>query len=158
METLASFHTAYQMQEAVRPILSRAQNPFGVYTQGEEQRSNWFGTPEAGAEGETPGNTMAILDPAKAVAQAYRFQPVPPYQRFVLGQLNWLLGNNPLDAMLIDLPREGETDGYGTVSNGIAGRAPGDDRPVRVNTAPSLTNNARLIEVLANYKRVRLAM
>lgn len=124
-------------------ILALAQNPFGVYTFGPKERPNFFGTPAEG-EGWHVGTSSHLLEAAALVALAQQFAPDPRYLVFIYDQFNWTLGNNPYDTSLMEgygstfpptyhnrITFAGVPRGAipGSVVNGIASRAPGDDRP-----------------------------
>src|SRR5690606_10224018 len=135
----------------------RAANPFGIAAApGGPGQLDCFGT-TADAVADR-GNSDKVLDAAIVVAAAYRFQPKPEYQRFIMDQFNWILGNNPEARNL--LPGVGKTAPGavlpGSVLPGFTGRAPGDDRPQLDDAPPRLEDTLRWIQALAHYKRVRL--
>ncbi len=138
-----SFHLALTLRERVQALLARADNPFGVYAPEHDGHTVFFGPPDAGGA-QQEGNTRQILEAALLVARAYRYNPIPEYKKFVLNQLNWVLGNNPAGVSLMEgagrkfLPTYyhryaagGLARGAvpGAVANGFTGRGPGDDRP-----------------------------
>jgi len=123
--------------------LRLANNPFGVYTHGPEEKPNFFGTP-SDRGGWHVGNSSYVLQAANTVALACQYKPDPRYLAFVYDQFNWILGNNPYDISLMEGVGSAFPPSYhhrytfsgvprgavpGSVVNGITWRAPGDDRP-----------------------------
>jgi hypothetical protein len=155
----ASFDLALMLADTADDLLRRAANPFGIAAApGGPGQLDFFGTTaDAVAD---HGNSGRVLDAAIAVAAAYRFQPKPEYQRFIMDQFNWILGNNPEAQNL--LPGVGKTAPGavlpGSVLPGYTGRAPGDDRPQLDDSPPRLEHTLRWIQALAHYKRVRLGV
>ncbi len=172
-----SFDLALILRERAQALLARADNPFGVYAPEQDGHTVFFGPPEAGGAPHE-GNTRQILEAALLVAQAYRYSPIPEYKKFVINQLNWILGNNPAGVSLMEgagrkfLPTYyhryaagGLARGAvpGAVANGFTGRGPGDDRPYvdlsgadRPDAATNgidLHNTLLYIETLCHLKR-----
>lgn len=175
-----SFYLAMKLKERAETLRAQADNPFGVYAPGAPKAPNFFAAPPLGSNEPLPqGNSMRLLDAALKMAQAYRYHPTPENEIFILDQINWLCGANPLGICLIEglgtrhLPAYARTlPGLprgalpGAIAAGITCPAAGEDAPwldlattttpePRSNACPLLLNG-RLIEVLANYKRLRL--
>lgn len=161
-------------------LLASADNPFGIPAHSTEGVMNYFETPPAGATTAMVGNSRFLLESARTVGGAYRFTTKPEYQGFIVDQLNWLLGNNPLGISMIEglgtqnLPSYALGEGKGNqrapggaVARGTRAMGPGLDAPtldLSGSATPEAGSNGvragdtvRLIEVIAKLKRIRFA-
>lgn len=163
--------------EAADRLLSLADNPFGVVTNGPAENPNFFGTP-ADQGGWHVGTSSMLLEAATTAAKAWRYTGDPRYLAFVYDQFNWTLGNNPYDLCLMEGVGDKHAPSYhhrytfagvargavpGGVVNGITWRAPGDDRPsfdMRGLDVPAfesnevwLPHNTHYLNALANVMK-----
>jgi hypothetical protein len=168
-----SFTLAMDLAAAADALLLQASNPFGVCTLSQPGKPDFFGTTAEQSAGR--GNTHMILQAARLVAQAYRFNPKEEYLQFVQDQFNWILGNNPAGLCLIaGLGAQPLTafhgcpsarDCAGGIAAGFVGRGPGDDRPYLALTADadrsaitnsvSFDNATAWLQTIGFLKRVR---
>jgi len=179
--SMVSFSLGKRLSDETDALLKLADNPFGIATRKLDGQTNFFATPPPGSDAPLLGNTAAILEAATTAARAYRFNPKREYQTFIFDQLNWILGNNPAGICLIeglgaanlptyarayapDLPRGAMA---GTIANGFAPMAAGDDRPRLdlsgaampdpVTNACTVSNIVRYLEAVGNLKRIRVS-
>ncbi|VAX16629.1 hypothetical protein MNBD_IGNAVI01-2028 [hydrothermal vent metagenome] len=82
-------------------MLEWSDNPFGFYTYGPKENSNFFGTP-ADHPKFAIGTDHYILDAVEKMGLAYLYNPNPLYLEFIYNQLNWILGNNPYGISLME--------------------------------------------------------
>jgi len=174
-DAMTSFDTAVMFSQKAEALLGQADNPFGVYTYGAAFFDDPRDNPQASA-----GHCAHILDAAALAAKAFRFHPTRELESFIYDQFNWILGNNPYGISLMEgvgvafLPTYHHRYAFaglergavpGAIANGIAGRAPGDDRPWLdlsgldvpnpATNGCALHTNALYLSALANLKRIR---
>ena len=153
------------------PLLTAADNPFGLVRSGELGGRGFF-TWSAGAGRPLLGNNARLFAAMHTVAQAYRYSAQKEYLVFVYDQLNWLFGNNPFGACLVTgicssdepAPIPADTREAGLVLHGIGPHDAGSDTPrfyadsrERLNEdtqGSSLQNNAQYLRALAFLKRI----
>jgi len=82
-------------------MLEWSDNPFGFYTYGPKENSNYFGTP-ADHPKFAIGTNHYVLDAVEKMGLAYLYNPNPLYLEFIYNQLNWILGNNPYGISLME--------------------------------------------------------
>ncbi len=82
-------------------MLEWSDNPFGFYTYGPKENSNYFGTP-ADHPKFAIGTNHYVLDAVEKMGLAYLYNPNPLYLEFIYNQLNWIFGNNPYGISLME--------------------------------------------------------
>ena len=82
-------------------MLEWSDNPFGFYTYGPKENSNFFGTPENHPKFAI-GTNHYVLDAVEKMGLAYVYNPNPLYLEFIYNQLNWIFGNNPYGISLME--------------------------------------------------------
>lgn len=170
-DTPVTPHLKEAFAKKADPLLTSADNPFGLVRSGELGGRGFFIWNE-GAGLPLLGNSPRLFAAVQTVSQAYRYSAQKEYLVFVYDQLNWVLGNNPFGACLITgmcggveppvLAAEKATAGL--VLHGIGPQAACSDLP-KFHKAPggevdentqgfSLQNNALYVRALAFLKRI----
>lgn len=170
-DTPITQHLKEAFAKQVDPLLTTADNPFGLIRYGELGGRGFF-TWNAEAKLPILGNNSRLFAAMQAVAQAYRYSAEKEYLVCIYDQINWIFGNNPFGACLVTgicngtepAPIPAGKEEAGRVLHGIGPQAAGSDRPcfyadagetLNENTQGfSLQNNAQYLRALAFLKRI----